>query len=597
MKIKFGKAEGRDSVMDVGKLFLASFVMVFSYSCSNSNDPSVPVAPFTITEYVPAVGRVGDTLAIKGEGMERTRKVLFNNVDAKIVSATKGVVKVIIPTVENNVDALVSSVPVKVYSSIQFREFNYNLKYRNAVFTLQDLKYEVDTVAHYQVGPGTYFTAIDFKHANLPLKVYYITSSVEAPHLRFRPVLAEDELGCAESVIEMGKRKTTEGKGNYFAGVNADFFNMGGNNYILDGMNLDGKMVALPTENGVGSMVVMPNGELFIDELSYPVIKINVGDVVANIDNVNQNRKENQLVMYNRYYDTRTFTNNFGTEAVIKPVSGEWKLNEDVEFEVIDVFVGKGNTTIPDGCAVLSGHGTKQEVLNKLNVGDKGTFNVTFKGHSYNIGSPLHTMGVKPLILKDGKTTSYVWDERHPRTALGLSADRKTLYMCVVDGRWENFSVGTTVTQLALLMKRAGADTAFNLDGGGSSTMFTYNTGYNGTGLMNRPNGGTYTRKVANAFFAVADVPEDNQIAQIVSANHIVHVKKGKSTTLKFYGINQHGIVVNNDVQGVKLVAEPILGSVDGYTFKASNVDNAQLEGFITATYQGLSTKIKVYVE
>ena len=254
----------------------------------------------------------------------------------------------------------------------------------------------------------------------------------------------------------------------------------------------------------------------------------------------------------------------------------------------------KGSNAIPEGCAVLSAKATKQAVLNALHVGDKGTFNLTIAAGSYNLSAPVHSLGVKPLILKNGQPTSYVWNERHPRTSIGLSADRNTMYMCVVDGRWSNVSVGVTTTQLALLMKRAGATTAFNLDGGGSSTLYAYNTGFDGTGLMNRPNGGTYTRMVANAFYAIADVPEDNAIAKIASSAYTLRVKKGEATALRFYGINQHGLIVDNDLKNVQLSVPATLGAAEGNTFTASGT---QLHGVITATYQGFSTKIRVYVE
>lgn len=74
---------------------------------------------------------------------------------------------------------------------------------------------------------------------------------------------------------------------------------------------------------------------------------------------------------------------------------------------------------------------------------------------------------------------------RHPRTAMGLSKDRKTFILLVVDGR-STRSAGMYGTELARLMKLLGAHTAFNLDGGGSSQMFV-----RGKGIVNRPSDGS----------------------------------------------------------------------------------------------------------
>lgn len=80
---------------------------------------------------------------------------------------------------------------------------------------------------------------------------------------------------------------------------------------------------------------------------------------------------------------------------------------------------------------------------------------------------------------------------RHPRTAMGLTEDRQTFILVVVDGR-STQSVGMTGGELAALMHELGAYTAFNLDGGGSSQMWL-----SGHGTINTPSDGA-PRQVAN---------------------------------------------------------------------------------------------------
>jgi hypothetical protein len=73
----------------------------------------------------------------------------------------------------------------------------------------------------------------------------------------------------------------------------------------------------------------------------------------------------------------------------------------------------------------------------------------------------------------------------NPRTGMGLSADRRTLYVVVVDGRQDD-SVGAGLDDLANLMRDLGAHDAINLDGGGSSTLYVRDEG----GVANRPSSG-----------------------------------------------------------------------------------------------------------
>jgi hypothetical protein len=74
-------------------------------------------------------------------------------------------------------------------------------------------------------------------------------------------------------------------------------------------------------------------------------------------------------------------------------------------------------------------------------------------------------------ILGDGAILPEPSEVRHPRTALGLSADGNRMTWLVVDGRQPGYSEGVSEHELAQLMIEAGCDDALNLDGGGSSVM------------------------------------------------------------------------------------------------------------------------------
>lgn len=80
---------------------------------------------------------------------------------------------------------------------------------------------------------------------------------------------------------------------------------------------------------------------------------------------------------------------------------------------------------------------------------------------------------------------------RAPRTAIGVTADHRTVYLMVVDGR-STSSIGMTIDELAVFMAGFGVDRAMNLDGGGSSTLWL-----SGTGVVNRPSDGS-ERTVGN---------------------------------------------------------------------------------------------------
>lgn len=106
-----------------------------------------------------------------------------------------------------------------------------------------------------------------------------------------------------------------------------------------------------------------------------------------------------------------------------------------------------------------------------------------------------------PVLLDSGKRISYAaegspedadvminarfykrfYAGRHPRTAVGYTQDG-WLYFIVVDGRFPGKADGMSMTELQALAEALGLYEAMNLDGGGSSTLWTSTDG-----VLNHP--------------------------------------------------------------------------------------------------------------
>lgn len=81
-----------------------------------------------------------------------------------------------------------------------------------------------------------------------------------------------------------------------------------------------------------------------------------------------------------------------------------------------------------------------------------------------------------------------------PRTAIGVIGPNELVFV-VVDGRSTGYSTGVTMTELAQIMLDVGATTAYNIDGGGSSTMY-----FNGS-LVNNPLGKNQERGTSDILY------------------------------------------------------------------------------------------------
>ena len=95
-----------------------------------------------------------------------------------------------------------------------------------------------------------------------------------------------------------------------------------------------------------------------------------------------------------------------------------------------------------------------------------------------------NTLSFGPALVEDGEVVAGIDDVEvdtnvgnhsiqgvQPRTAVGV-VDENHLVLVVVDGRQEGYSRGVTMTGLAEILQGLGATTAYNIDGGGSSTLY-----------------------------------------------------------------------------------------------------------------------------
>lgn len=110
-----------------------------------------------------------------------------------------------------------------------------------------------------------------------------------------------------------------------------------------------------------------------------------------------------------------------------------------------------------------------------------------------------------PLLVYDGVIYDGIgnYDHvpgRHNRTAVGITPEN-ILYMVVVDGRSAEHAVGMTCYELADFMQRLGCSYAMNMDGGGSTSMWTASRGIVNHPSDNRKFDAAGERRVYDAFF------------------------------------------------------------------------------------------------
>ena len=106
----------------------------------------------------------------------------------------------------------------------------------------------------------------------------------------------------------------------------------------------------------------------------------------------------------------------------------------------------------------------------------------------------VQTLSFGPALVQNGKITVSQNEEvgkamaSNPRTSIGIIDENHYVFV-VSDGR-SSESSGLSLYQLAEFMDSLGVSTAYNLDGGGSSTMY-----FNGSVVNNPTTGGSKTKE------------------------------------------------------------------------------------------------------
>ncbi len=121
-----------------------------------------------------------------------------------------------------------------------------------------------------------------------------------------------------------------------------------------------------------------------------------------------------------------------------------------------------------------------------------------------------NTLSFGPALLSGGEIVDGIGDVevdtnfgnhsiqgRQPRTGIGMIGSNH-LVAVVVDGRSDGYSVGVTMTEFAAIFQRLGATVAYNIDGGGSSTMY-----FDGA-LVNNPLGANKERGTSDILYIAA---------------------------------------------------------------------------------------------
>ena len=474
---------------------------------------------------------------------------------------------------------------------------------------LRGVDYTVDTLFHAKIGPGTTQTQLRLEGPN-PLNVFYLTVDVSTPGVSIRTVSGTDKVAGTSRTSAMAESHSKEGL-LYFAGTNGDF-------YWTSGTATNGSSkVGTPTssctvENEVYTahnqwyqFVYDMSGVPYVDHIDYYQGTAACGDKTTSFKGVNCASINNGLTLYTpRYWGSTNQGDRAGScyEVTATLVDGEkFAAGGTYKIEITSEPNSTCDTQIPADGFVLHGRGNTSQgntgaadFVKGLKPGDVITIdNVILTSDGQRI-YPRSIVSGNPKNVGLGETLDTEGERgdassRHPRTCIGYTQDRKHIIMMVIDGR-TSASAGVTTSMLADVMRYAGAYESTNIDGGGSSTLYTQ-----ALGIRNHCSDGT-ERSVGGGVFAVLEAPEDNEIAELQFSDWKVEIPSLAVYTPVVYAYNKYGKLINADYKDYSLECPAGLGEIinDGHSLMSSE---ASTSGVLTVTSaNGIKASVNVFL-
>jgi len=372
------------------------------------------------------------------------------------------------------------------------------------------------------------------------------------------------------------------------AAVNADFFTM--STGVPEGLLVtDGVLRCSDSyQNAVG---IRADGSIFLGTPQLRMTLEGAGKSVS-VTYINKLRTTQGVYLLTPDFDDTTHLTRKGTNVWLKVLDNpDITIGGTVSVEVESISESAEASAIPEGYMLLTAAADGPgDAVKTLAVGDRLTLSVTSGDTRWN--EAVYACGAGAFLVADGKSASGLSTSLRPVTALGLRADGSAVVLAA-DGRQSGYSAGFSLADAAVYLASQGCVTAVNLDGGGSTTIYTRNPGYADATLSNVPSDGS-VRKCAN-YLVFA-----NTAAPVGTANSL-WIYPSSACVLAGASLDYEVLAADPAFHPAALPGSVsldagTLGSFSGTRFTAANVPGS---GTVTASAGSLtgSTRVTVCTE
>ncbi|MFZ5968946.1 MAG: phosphodiester glycosidase family protein [Bacillota bacterium] len=412
------------------------------------------------------------------------------------------------------------------------------------------------------------------------LNIHVLRANISDQDVSLDLLLNQNGIGTREKLSQIVNQSE-----HVVGAINGDFFNTQGA-AALGPMVKDGELITTPfyIPEQMATFNVTKDEQPFITNWTLPQITVTNTSTQStlSIGAVNKETEQPEIAVI--------YTAKWGYAT--PPLSS--KLTSAVEMAVSNGIVqgiypagSTGNPIPGDGYVVFATGAYAAQIQEFFSVGDSVTYsNVS----DLNIENLALSMGGGAVLVKNGTPlSSFTHDIKgnNPRTALGISQDRKEVILVTIDGRTSSFT-GVSQIELAQIMSSLGAYDAINLDGGGSTDMVLRPLGDQNKIVVNNLSDGA-ERRITNGIGIVSTAPKTQlKGIKLQSKDQNVFINTPRKLTVTGYDENYNPVSV--DFSNVKWQVSGVSGTVSSGVFVPTSPGKAT----ITAEYAGAQAVIEM---
>lgn len=469
---------------------------------------------------------------------------------------------------------------------------------QNGTINLNGKECPIDTIEHWQAGPGILHTAFSLTIGTTKHNCYMLDIDLTNPYNTVEEYQSASQMGSTEKLAS-AYQKQDAANHRTIGGVNCNFWvvasqDAGETQGMLGqpfaGTARNGVMVGEPSNWNAGHgdrgyVMIDRDKKVWIDNMDF------VGTVSHNgqeyrLRDVNRSRvnpSDNEITLFNHYLGTKPTRSTDGTEVLFRTT--DWRINGAFECEVTAVNT-TGGTLLTEGTGALQGRGTGKDFLAGMQVGDRFQIDLGVISTNDETLRPdiLQMVTGNALILANGIQTNRNTNEdynnrNYPRTVLATNAEHNRLWMFVAE------KPGMFTADMCAVLQQCGATSAAGLDGGGSAQMCLFGE------IINPTTEGT-ARAVANSLWVFSTAPDDNTVTSISTPVKTIVLPQYGVFKPTFKGYNQYGVLISHDLPDVVLSCDASTGYID-----AQGRFVCLGNGVLTATCQDATLDIQVRVD